>query len=207
MKRYIFPIICCFVGMTASAQLVNKQKTNAEQKKQSELDWFNCSYDSDNVYGAEVNKAYEYLKANKKKAKARPIVALIGTGMDVEHEDLRQSIWTNPKEKENGKDDDKNGLIDDIHGWNFLGGKDGRVVDAITREADREFLRLKDKYGDYLFDGKQYFKVINGKRQAVPAPENMAEYNYYRFKVLPESKPAGTYGGYQLAYVVKEYFD
>ena len=207
MKRFIFPIICCFVGMTASAQLVNKQKTNAEQKKQSELDWFNCSYDSDNVYGAEVNKAYEYLKANKKKAKIKPIVALIGTGMDVEHEDLRQSIWTNQKEKENGKDDDKNGLIDDIHGWNFLGGKDSRVVDAITREADREFLRLKDKYGDYLFDGKQYFKVINGKRQAVPAPENMAEYNYYRFKVLPESKPAGTYGGYQLAYVVKEYFD
>ena len=81
MKRFIFPIICCFVGMTASAQLVNKQKTNAEQKKQSELDWFSCSYDSDNVYGAEVNKAYEYLKANKKKAKARPIVALIGTGM------------------------------------------------------------------------------------------------------------------------------
>lgn len=207
MKRFIFPIICCFVGMTASAQLVNKQKTNAEQKKQSELDWFNCSYDNDNVYGAEVNKAYEYLKANKKKAKIKPIVALIGTGMDVEHEDLRQSIWTNQKEKENGKDDDKNGLIDDIHGWNFLGGKDGRVVDAITREADREFLRMKDKYGDYLFDGKQYFKVINGKRQAVPAPENMAEYNYYRFKVLPESKPAGTYGGYQLAYVVKEYFD
>lgn len=207
MKSFIFPVICCFICMTASAQLVDKQKTEANRKKQSELDWFNCSFDCDSVYGAEVNKAYEYLKSHKKKIKTRPVVALIGAGMDVEHEDLRQSIWTNPKEKENGKDDDKNGWIDDIHGWNFLGGKDGRVVDAVTREADREFLRLKDKYGDYICDGKQFFKIIDGKRKAVPAPENMAEYNYYRFKILPESKPAGAYGGYQLSYVVKEFFD
>ena len=99
MKKLIFPIVCCFISVTVSAQLI---KPKAEtQKKQSELDWFNCSFDRDSVYGAEVNKAYEYLNANKKKLKKRPIVALIGTGMDVEHEDLRQAIWINPKEKLN----------------------------------------------------------------------------------------------------------
>ena len=81
MKKLIFPIVCCFISVTVSAQLI---KPKAEtQKKQSELDWFNCSFDQDSVYGAEVNKAYDYLKANKKKAKKRPVVALIGTEMEV----------------------------------------------------------------------------------------------------------------------------
>mgnify|MGYP000671276265 CR=1 FL=1 len=95
--------------------------------------------------------------------------------MDVEHEDLRQAIWINPKEKLNQKDDDRNGLIDDINGWNFLGGKDAQVVESLTREGEREFFRLKDKYADYIFDGKKYYKIINGTRQEVAAPENMED--------------------------------
>ena len=205
MKKLIFSIVCCFISIAVSAQLV-KQKVET-QKKQSELDWFNCSFDQDSVYGAEVNKAYDYLKANKKKAKKRPVVALIGTGMDVEHEDLKHAIWMNPKEKLNQKDDDKNGLVDDINGWNFIGGKDGQVMEALTREGEREFFRLKDKYADYIFDGKKYYKIVNGKRQEVPVPENMEEYNYYRYKVMPESRIGGTYGGLQLSYVIEEYVE
>lgn len=205
MKKLIFPIVCCFISITVSAQLVKQEAET--QKKQSELDWFNCSFDKDSVYGAEVNKAYEYLKANKKKAKKRPVVALIGTGMDVEHEDLKHAIWMNPKEKLNQKDDDKNGLVDDINGWNFIGGKDGQVMEALTREGEREFFRLKDKYAGYIFDGKKYYKIVNGKRQEVPVPENMEEYNYYRYKVMPESRIGGTYGGLQLSYVIEEYVE
>lgn len=52
------------------------------------------------------------------------------------------------------KDDDRNGLIDDINGWNFLGGKDAQVVESLTREGEREFFRLKDKYADYILMGK-----------------------------------------------------
>ncbi len=205
MKKLTFFTLCCLICGTASAQLV-KQKVET-QKKQSELDWFNCSFDQDSVYGAEVNKAYNYLKANKKKAKKRPVVALIGTGMDVEHEDLKQAIWVNPKEKRNQKDDDKNGLTDDINGWNFIGGKDGQVMEALTREGEREFFRLKDKYADYISDGKKYYKIVNGKRQEVPAPENIKEYKYYRFKVMPESRIGGAYGGLQLSYVIEEYVE
>lgn len=158
MKKLISLILCCLICGITSAQLI-KQKVE-KQKKQSELDWYNCSFDRDSVYGAEVNKAYEYLNANKRKLKKRPIVALIGTGMDVEHEDLRQAIWINPKEKLNQKDDDRNGLIDDINGWNFLGGKDAQVVESLTREGEREFFRLKDKYADYIFDGKKYINYL-----------------------------------------------
>ncbi len=158
MKKCFLLLVMGVPACIASAQLV-KQNDQGE-KKQSDLDWYNCSFDKDGVYGAEVNKAYEFLKG--KKIKKRPVVALIGAGLDVEHEDLKQAIWVNSKEKADGKDDDKNGLVDDINGWNFIGGKDGKVMEATMREGDREFFRLKDKYADYIFDGQNYCKVIDG---------------------------------------------
>ena len=202
MKKYFLLLMASACISVADAQLI---KQNEEQKKQADLDWYNCSFDKDGVYGAEVNKAYDFLKG--KKIKKRPVVALIGSGMDIEHEDLKQAIWVNPKEKADGKDNDKNGLVDDINGWNFLGGKDGQVMEATMREGDREFLRLKDKYADYIFDGKNYNKGIDGKLTNVADPENIEEYNYYRNQVLPESPMAGTYSGWQLTYVLKAYAD
>ena len=202
MKRYsLLFLMCLYVGIL-NAQLVNQDDQTA--KKQSDLDWYNCSFDKDGVYGAEVNKAYEFLKG--KKVKKRPVVALIGTGLDVEHEDLKQAIWFNKKEKANGKDDDKNGLVDDINGWNFLGGKDGQVMEKLMQEGDREFLRLKEKYGDYL-QGREgeYFKIIDGKRTKVAPPENLAEYTYFMSHVVPESEIGRYYLGSQAAYTYQEY--
>lgn len=50
------------------------------------------------------------------------IVAVLDTGLDMEHEDIKANLWTNTKEiAGNGIDDDKNGYIDDIHGWDFIG--------------------------------------------------------------------------------------
>ena len=203
MKKCFLLLMASACISVANAQLV-KQNEQGE-KKQADLDWYNCSFDKDGVYGAEVNKAYDFLKG--KKIKKRPVVALIGAGMDIEHEDLKQAIWVNSKEKADGKDNDKNGLVDDINGWNFLGGKDGQVMEATMREGDREFLRLKDKYADYIFDGKNYNKVIDGKLTKVADPENIDEYNYFFKKVLPESPVAGSYCGWQLTYVLKAYAD
>ena len=121
MKKYFLLLLVCIGIGKVNAQLVKQD--NQAQKKQADLDWYNCSFDKDGVYGVEVNKAYEFLKG--KKIKKRPVVALIGTGLDVEHEDIKQAIWVNPKEKADGKDNDKNGFVDDINGWNFLGGKNG----------------------------------------------------------------------------------
>ncbi|MFM2155419.1 MAG: hypothetical protein RL516_168 [Bacteroidota bacterium] len=56
------------------------------------------------------------------------VVAVMDGGTDVEHEDLKNNLWINTKEVAgNGIDDDKNGYIDDIYGWNFIGGKNGDV--------------------------------------------------------------------------------
>ena len=201
MKKYFLLLVIGLYACVASAQLIKQESQS--QKKQSDLDWYNCSFEEDGVYGAEINKAYEFLKG--KKIKKRPIVALIGSGLDVEHEDLRQAIWVNPKEKADGKDNDKNGLVDDINGWNFLGGKDGQVMEWLMQEGDREFLRLKDKYADYITNNGEFFKIIDGKRVKVSAPENLSEYSYYKNVVMPESQLARIYGGWNMAYVIEEY--
>ena len=133
MKKYVIAlIVSVFVAISGAvnAQLV-KQKTKVEEKNQVDRDWYNCSFEKDGVYGACVNEAYEFLKG--KKVKTRPIVALIGTGIDTEHEALKANIWKNKKEKEDGKDNDKNGYVDDMNGWNFIGGKDGQVMPFVFR--------------------------------------------------------------------------
>ncbi|MFL1010529.1 S8 family peptidase [Flavisericum labens] len=89
--------------------------TEAEKKQWGHLDLV-----KDTVPGMSVNKAYSELIKNKKGQKV--LVAVLDSGIDIDHEDLDDVIWTNKDEiPNNGKDDDNNGYIDDIHGWNFLG--------------------------------------------------------------------------------------
>jgi cell wall-associated protease len=109
-------------------------------------DWFLRDPETDKVQGLSVEKAYATLLKGKP---SRTItVAVIDSGIDFEHEDLKDVMWTNPKEiAGNGIDDDKNGYIDDIHGWSFIGGKNGNVK-RDTYELTREYARLKSKYGN-----------------------------------------------------------
>lgn len=142
-----------FVSLLLTIRVVYAQsEEKSAVKEQKDLDWYNCSFEADQVYGAAINKAYQFLK--DKKGKSKPIVALIGGGIDWEHEALKNNIWTNPKEKPDGKDNDRNGYVDDLHGWNFLGAADGQVMEKLMVEGDREFLRLKDKYDSYFLMGK-----------------------------------------------------
>ena len=98
--------------------------------------------------GISLQKAYDLVKSKKLKS-TRVIVAVIDSGIDTAHEDLKPILWTNPKEKPgNGIDDDKNGYIDDVHGWNFIGGKDGRNVKEDSYEAARVYHKLKTKWAN-----------------------------------------------------------
>ncbi|MBT8184486.1 MAG: peptidase S8, partial [Eudoraea sp.] len=82
--------------------------------------WLHADLRQDTIPGMSVDKAYKEIIGNKKGKTV--IVAVMDTGIDLNHEDLDGVLWVNKKERAgNGKDDDKNGYIDDIHGYNFLG--------------------------------------------------------------------------------------
>ena len=87
--------------------------------------------------GSGVDKAYEFVHSKNLKSKT-VIVAVIDSGVDTTHEDLQSVLWHNPNEiPGNGVDDDKNGYVDDIYGWNFLGGRDGKNVEQDSYEVAR----------------------------------------------------------------------
>jgi len=107
-------------------------------------DWFLRDPATDQLQGTSADKTYATLLQGKPSKKVR--VAVIDSGIDVDHEDLKGVIWTNENEVAgNGIDDDKNGYVDDIHGWNFIGGKNG-TVNEDTYEVTREYVRLKPLY-------------------------------------------------------------
>jgi len=140
VRRAAAVLVGSVVLMTASSRAFG-QGTSVPKN------WHLLSYEKDSVYGISADRAYKELLKGKKSTPV--IVAVIDSGIDTTHEDLRPVLWTNPKEiPGNNIDDDGNGYVDDIHGWNFIGGKDGRSIKEDTDEATREYYRYKHIYGN-----------------------------------------------------------
>ncbi len=120
----------------------------AQQVDTEKQNWFHQDYSKTGIFGVGTNEAIKFLE--DKKVKPNTItVAVIDSGIEIDHEDLKYNIWVNKKEiKGNGKDDDKNGYIDDVNGWDFIGGKNGEDVDIDTYEMLRMVVQ-----GKKLFDG------------------------------------------------------
>lgn len=108
--------------------------------------WPHTDIFTDSIPGMSLEKAYNFVQ-NKKGTTV--IVGVIDSGIDVEHEDLKNVTWVNEDEiAGNGIDDDKNGYVDDIHGWNFLGGEKGKSNPEqleMTRMVKNGCLSLKEK--------------------------------------------------------------
>ncbi|MGE6221749.1 S8 family peptidase [Nubsella zeaxanthinifaciens] len=107
--------------------------------------WFNLDLTTDGYFGISTEKAYKELLSNKK-AKERIVVAVIDGGTDIKHGDLKDVLWTNKKEiPGNGIDDDGNGYVDDVHGWNFIGSK-GKNLEFDNLEMVRIKRKFEPKY-------------------------------------------------------------
>ena len=129
---------------------------NAQQVPRT---WYQMDVAKDSFYGISLNKAYDFLRSSNKKAKPI-IVAVLDSGIDTTHEDLKTVLWRNPKEiPGNGIDDDGNGYVDDVNGWNFLGNKDGRNVKKASDERARIFHRWKKQFSDKTLNPEEMTEV------------------------------------------------
>lgn len=136
------------------------QKTTEE--KTILRDWYKKDFEQDKVLGISLNK-FHGLKKDKSTKREKVIVAVLDTQIELNHEDLKPSLWINKKEiPDNGIDDDKNGYIDDVNGWDFLGTKKGGYMVyenyeyvRIIREQGPKFQNVKrenvqsTELGDY----------------------------------------------------------
>jgi len=136
----------------------------AKKGEMSEIEiqnWPHADIMTDSIPGMSLAKAYQFVD-NKKATTI--IVGVIDSGIDINHEDLKDNIWVNSDEiANNGKDDDENGYIDDIHGWNFLGGRAEATPEQF--EVTRLYKRLNPKYAN--------------KSEAQITSKDKEEYIYY----------------------------
>jgi cell wall-associated protease len=136
------------IGLVAITSTVSAQSSVNFYEK----GWHLQDPATQSIYGIQLEKTYtEILKQRTPKKKI--VVAVIDSGIDTAHEDLKPVLWKNEKEiVGNGIDDDKNGYVDDIHGWNFLGNKDGKNVSKDSYEAARVYYKYKAEFGDKTID-------------------------------------------------------
>jgi peptidase S8 and S53, subtilisin, kexin, sedolisin len=120
--------------------------------------------------GISLQKAYDILKGRKSE---KVIVGVIDSGIDINHEDLKSVIWTNPKEiPGNGIDDDKNGYVDDIHGWNFLGNIAEENLEFVRiiksgNTSNPDYQRALEKYEQEVKDANESLEYYGQLEQAI----------------------------------------
>ena len=130
--RLILTLTTCLILTSLSSQTVN---------------WYHGER-TDSIQ-ITIGTDHLYEKIIKKKIGRSVVVAVIDSGVDIEHEDLDDVIWTNYNEiPNNGIDDDGNGYIDDINGWNFIGGSDGSQVDGDTFVMVRLYASKRKRFNN-----------------------------------------------------------
>ena len=145
-----------------SSTAVNIPAKKGAMTKEQIREWPHADIYQDSIPGMSLDKAYEFV-ADKKGTMV--ILGVIDSGIDIEHEDIVDNTWTNTDEiAGNGKDDDNNGYIDDIHGWNFLGGEGTATPEQL--EVTRIYKMLDAKY--------------KGKERSDMNASEMDGFNYYQ---------------------------
>jgi subtilisin family serine protease len=184
MKK-IFVVV---LGFIAFGFVGLSQENNGEYKVSTDgiNQWHLLDLQVDGVPGVGADRAYKELLAGKKSSQV--VVAIIDSGTETFHPDLAPNIWTNEDEVSgNGLDDDRNGYVDDVHGWSFIGGPNGDVgVDNL--EFTRIYRGLNDRFGKVTSaksvskadkaDYERYLKMkeVYGTR-IKEAEENLMNYN------------------------------
>jgi subtilisin family serine protease len=195
MKVLQFLLVSMF-SLTLFAQETSQPFTKKSPLTELELKrWSHLDLEKDSIPGMSVDKVYAELLKNKKSTKV--IVAVVDSGVDINQEDLKNYIWTNKNEiPNNGKDDDKNGFIDDIHGWNFLGDSNNENLEMvrILKKADDGSETYKRALADYnvklkdILESKENVDVLLKADKTVREFLKKDNYTINELKDMPSVK-------------------
>ena len=155
-------------GQTESsdAESASADETKAPAPSRAPRDWYHLDRVPRSGPGLDTRAAYQSVLQGRSPQDTVQ-VAIIDSGIDLDHEDLGAKTWTNDDEVPgNDVDDDGNGYVDDVHGWNFIGGPDGKHVNQDTYELTRLYVDLREDF--------------KGVDSAEVAPENQDQYQRYQ---------------------------
>ncbi|MBL4939882.1 MAG: S8 family peptidase, partial [Lutibacter sp.] len=161
IKNLAVPTMDTAVSITAKKGVIGDEQFNH---------WAHADLATDTIPGMSLDKAYKFLEG---KTGVTVIVGVIDSGIDIEHEDLKDVLWTNPNEIAGNKiDDDKNGYVDDVYGWNFLGGNGVSAPEQL--EITRLFAKMNPRFEGKTIDNikeeeKAAFKIYQGYLKAYNA--------------------------------------
>lgn len=165
----------------------------SELTETEKKNWGHADLIMDTIPGMSVDKAYKEIIKNKKGQTV--VAAVLDSGMDLEHEDLKDVLWTNKDEvPNNGKDDDGNGYVDDIHGYNFLGDAYNEQLEYVrmlrlnigdASERAKARLLLDEEYPTALQNKQQYDQIFQVMKNADAAvKEELGKDSYTKEELL-----------------------
>lgn len=160
---------CASTGGAAPRVFDPLPLTSAPAPETAPDGWQNLDLNLDGVPGTSTERAISDLLSDRSPART-VVVAVIDGGVDTAHVDLRDALWRNPGETPgNARDDDGNGYVDDIYGWNFIGGPDGENVDFDTFELTRLHAQCLRGTGSGLYDCAELQRTFDETRADLDA--------------------------------------
>lgn len=191
MKKVLLAAVFLAGFTYSSAQAVDK----SEDKDL--MTWYHKDFATTKVYGVNTDNAYKFLESKGLKPKT-VVVGVLDSGVQVDHPGLIQNMWSNPNEVPgNGKDDDGNGYIDDVHGWNFIGGKNGDI-DIDNMEVTRVVKKYKPVFeGDNSTQNKanqakmtEEFAMYMKAKELFTKKSIDARQSFQRYSMINDAIPA-----------------
>jgi cell wall-associated protease len=176
MKPILFFLVI-FIG--CSKNLIDNF-THSNKSPNPSFNWYYKDPETDSVPEISLYKLENYLAQKRKKQKV--IIAILDTGVDLNQPGLKNQFWINKDEiPDNNKDDDQNGYVDDIFGWNFLGGTDenSRIYNHFSSIRYLKYYR------------KRYYNLLNKNKLEESEKLFLKEYERARNDSIAEWKYLG----------------
>lgn len=183
MKKFLVAASFLCIGLSFAQEKADKDL----------MTWYHKDFSVEKVYGVNTKNAYQFLESKGLRPQS-VVVGVLDSGVEVNHPGLQRNMWKNPNEvPNNGKDDDNNGYVDDMHGWNFAGGKKGDVdVDNM------EVTRIVKKY-------QSVFEGANSAQNKANQTKMPVEYDMYvRSKNIFNKKSIEAKQNYQFYKGIKD---